>query len=231
MTVNRLVATIGLALVTTIVSTAASASRTWTPSELATLQSLSLRELEPLAADPSNRVSDDPRAAALGERLFFDPRLSADGRVACSQCHKPDRDFQDDLPLGRGVGTTSKRTMPIAATARSPFLFWDGRKDSMWSQALGPLESAVEHGGTGALYAHAVGRHYRTDYEAVFGPLPDLSMIPPSAGPVGDPGAVAAWAVLDETQRDAVTRIFANIGKAIAAYERRIDFGPPRFDT
>jgi len=37
--------------------------------------------------------------------------------------------------------------MPIAGMAHTPFLFWDGRKDSQWAQALGPLESPVEHGG------------------------------------------------------------------------------------
>ena len=36
--------------------------------------------------------------------------------------------------------------MPIAGAAHSPWLFWDGRKDSLWSQALGPLEDAAEHG-------------------------------------------------------------------------------------
>ena len=181
---------------------------------------MSLTELEPLPPDPTNRVADDPRAADLGRRLFFDTRLSANGRVACSTCHQPERDFQDGIALAVGVGTTARRTMPIAGMARSPFLFWDGRKDSLWAQALGPLESPVEHGGTRAQYAHVVADHYRGEYEAVFGPLPDLSAVPASAGPVGDATAIAAWAALSEAQRDAVTGVFVNIGKAIAAYER-----------
>ena len=40
---------------------------------------LSLDALDTLPRDPSNRWSDDPRAADLGHRLFFDPRLSGDG--------------------------------------------------------------------------------------------------------------------------------------------------------
>ena len=103
---------------------------------------MSLAELEPLPRDPTNRVADDPRAADLGRRLFFDTRLSSNGRVACSTCHQPDRGFQDGTALATGVGITARRTMPIAGMARSPFLFWDGRKDSLWAQALGPLESA-----------------------------------------------------------------------------------------
>lgn len=68
--------------------------------------------------------------------------------------------------------------------ARGTWLFWDGRKDSQWSQALGPWESPVEHGGTRA---------------------PALS-------------------------RQAVHRVFANMGKAVAAYERHLEYGPSRFD-
>ena len=120
--------------------------------------------------------------------------------------------------------------MPLAATAHMPFLFWDGRKDSQWAQALGPLESPVEHGGTRSQYAHVVAAHYRADYEAVFGTLPPLTGIPPVAGPVDDPAAQVAWAALDETQRHAVTGVFVNIGKAIAAYERRLQYGRSRFD-
>src|SRR5262249_27707317 len=159
----------------------------------------------------------------------FDTRLSINGAVACSTCHRSDRDFQDGLALARGVGTTAKRAMPIAGTARAPFLFWDGRKDSQWAQALGPLESPVEHGGTRAQYAHLIVAEYRPEYEALFGSLPDLSAVPASAGPVPDPTASSAWGSMTDAGRDDVTRVFVNVGKAIAAYERRIGFGATRF--
>jgi cytochrome c peroxidase len=120
--------------------------------------------------------------------------------------------------------------MPIAGVARSPFLFWDGRKDSLWAQALGPLESAVEHGGTRAQYAHVIADSYAREYEQIFGALPDLSQVPLSAGPVTDREAASAWNALSSAQRHDVTRVFVNIGKAIAAYERRIEFAPSRFD-
>jgi cytochrome c peroxidase len=227
---NRMFTTIALALFATIATAAPSGRAGWTSAQFDELRSMSLASLEHLPPDPTNRVADEPRAADLGKRLFFDTRLSANGSVACGTCHQPDRDFQDGIALGRGVGVTTKRTMPIAATARSPFLFWDGRKDSQWAQALGPLESAVEHGGTRAQYAHLVSAHYRPEYETVFGSMPDLSSVPASAGPVSDSTAAAAWASMTDSQRDAVTRVFVNVGKAIAAYERRIDFGPSRFD-
>jgi cytochrome c peroxidase len=210
----------------------ASTARNATAPELipAALEDLWLAHLEAPPADPSNRWADDPAAADLGHRLFFDPRLSANGRVSCASCHNPRIQFQDGLPLARGVGTTDRRTMPVAATAYSPFLFWDGRKDSAWAQALGPLESPVEHGGNRAQYAHVVAAHYRAEYERLFGPLPDLSRVPANAGPVADPAVRKAWHSLPQAERDAVTRVFVNIGKAIAAYERRIQPGASRFD-
>ena len=167
---------------------------------------MSLDKLGAPPRDPSNRWADNADAARLGHRLFFDPRLSSNGQVSCATCHDPKREFQDGLPLGKGVGTTDRRTMSIAGTAHSPFLFWDGRKDSQWAQALGPLESPVEHGGTRAQYAQVIAAHYRGDYERVFGSFPDLR------------------------QPDAATQVFVNVGKAIAAYERQVQFGPSRFD-
>jgi cytochrome c peroxidase len=195
-----------LAAVITLAAIAASRGDAWTPEQVDQLRSLSLAELEPLPADPSNRVADDARAVAFGQRLFFDTRLSSNGKVSCATCHIPNREFQDDKPLANGVGTTGRRTMPIAGTAYAPFLFWDGRKDSLWSQALGPLESPVEHGGSREQYARVVAANYRAEYEQLFGPLPDL------------------------TQRDGATAVFVNMGKSIAAYERRIQYGPSRFD-
>ena len=192
---------------------------------------LSLAALEPTPADPTNRFADSEEAAELGQRLFFDARLSANGQVSCATCHDPRREFQDGTALAKGVGTTDRRTMPIAATAHSPFLFWDGRKDSQWSQALGPLESPVEHGGSRAQYAHVVAQHYRADYERLFGALPDLRAIPAAAGPVADTKARAEWERLSDAQRDDVTRVFVNVGKAIAAYERQISYGASRFDN
>ncbi|MDB4893377.1 MAG: Di-heme cytochrome c peroxidase [Gemmatimonadetes bacterium] len=202
----------------------------WSAAEQATLRSLSLSSLAPLSADPSNRYGDDSAAASLGRALFFEERLSANGKVSCASCHSPAQDFQDGKPLATGVGTTARRTMSIAGTAHSPWLFWDGRADSQWGQALGPLESAAEHGGSRTQYAHVIDRHYRADYQAVFGLLPDLGGVPERAGPIADTAATTAWQHMTPVRRDEITRVYANIGKAIAAYERRINVSPSRFD-
>jgi cytochrome c peroxidase len=120
--------------------------------------------------------------------------------------------------------------MAIAGAAGQTWLFWDGRKDSLWSQALGPIESPVEHGFTRVEVVRTVTRLYRARYERVFGPLPRLDGLPQRASPLGDPGERRAWARIGPHDRRAVNRAFANVGKAIAAYETRLRLGPARFD-
>lgn len=213
---------------------ASSISHEWTAEEIETLRSLWIGSLPPLPPDPSNKYADDPQAAVFGQKLFFDTRLSSNGQVACSTCHVPELMFTDGRALAVGVGVNDRKTMTIVGTAYSPWQFWDGRADSQWAQALGPLENPVEHGGTRMQYVHAIDQYYRADYEAVFGPLPDLSdsvRFPASAGPVNDPNSKAAWEAMSPEDRDAVSRVYANIGKALAAYERLILPGPSRFDT
>jgi cytochrome c peroxidase len=203
------------------------------PDELETIRSLWIGSLPALPADPSNRVADDPDAAALGEAIFFDRRFSANGQVSCSSCHQPELAFTDGLARGVGIAETPRSTMTILGSAYSPWLFWDGRKDSLWAQALGPLENADEHGGSRGLYAHRVAEHYRTEYEELFGPLPDLGderRFPTTAGPVADPAARANWDSMSPADRDAITTVYVNLGKAIAAFERGLVPGPSRFD-
>jgi cytochrome c peroxidase len=221
-------AVLGVVAGTTMGST--SSGEKWSAEERTTLASLTLDKLEALVPDPSNRIADDTMAARLGRQLFFDVNLSSNKQVSCATCHVPERDFQDNTPLARGVGVTGRRTMPIAGSAHAPWLFWDGRTDSQWAQALGPLESAVEHGGDRTQYAQYIAITYRKDYERLFGRLPDLNRLPAHAGPNGDSATRASWSALPESRREDITRIYSNLGKAIAAFERLITFSPTRFD-
>jgi cytochrome c peroxidase len=202
----------------------------WTDAEKSVLASMALSALPPVPSDPSNAFESDFRAVELGRRLFSDVRFSQNGQVSCATCHSPDKQFQDGLPVGKGVGTGARRTMPITAAAHSPWLFWDGRKDSLWSQALGPLEDAAEHGGDRLQFAHILHEHYKTAYESVFGPMPDLAMLPGHASPLGDSQLQSAWTSIPASRRDDINRVFANLGKAIAAFERTVQHGESRFD-
>jgi cytochrome c peroxidase len=207
----------------------------WTAADLTVLESLTLRALPPLPPDPSNGVADNDDAARFGQLLFFDKRLSADGSVACASCHQPDRRFTDGLPRGRGIGLSRRNTRSIVGTAYSPWLYWDGRRDSQWAQALSPLEDPAEHGGNRMAYLHFIGGDpdYRRRYEQLFGPLPDIDdekRFPRDAAPLDDPQLRAAWESMSRDDRHRVNAAFANIGKAIAAWERKILPGPSRFD-
>lgn len=72
--------------------------------------------------------------------------------------------------------------------------------------------------------------HYRAEYEALFGKLPDLAGLPQDAGPNGNAPEKSAWSALPAARRTDVSRVFANMGKAIAAYEKTLAYGPAPFD-
>ena len=198
----------GLVLAGIFLLPQAAAEETWSAAEVATLRSLWIGRLGPLPPDPTNAVADSPDAAKLGQRLFFDPRLSQNSGISCATCHQPIRRFTDGLPKAVGVGMSKRNALSVVASAYSPWLYWDGRRDSLWSQALTPLEDVDEHGATREqVVAFVVGDSgYRAAYRQVFGTEPDA------------------------TSQDAVNRTFANIGKALAAYERLLLPGPSRFD-
>ena len=208
----------------------------WTDESKAVLRSLWITSLAPLDADSSNRVADNDAAVIMGNRLFFDTRLSANGEVSCATCHQPDLAFTDGLPRGRGTGFSKRNTRSIVGVAYSPWLYWDGRRDSLWSQALSPLEDPNEHGSDRLSLVRFITSEptYRQMYEALFGPAPDLSdtaRFPDAAAPGLDDARANAWSGMDDNDRLIVNTAFVNIGKAIAAYERTIVHEPTRFDA
>lgn len=202
----------------------------WSPGELIIISSLRLSQAGPWPTDPSNAYEGSADARELGRAVFQDPRFSANGRVSCASCHAAGSQFTDSLPLSRGIGTGKRRTMPIMGAMGSPFLFWDGRKDSLWSQALGPLEDEREHGSNRVAIAKLLASHYRQPYERAFGAMPDLRSLPENASPLGSEAKRNAWTGMSDAARNAVNGVFANLGKAIAAYERTVTYGESRFD-
>lgn len=222
-----------LAAIAGLLLAAAATAPEWTADELAVLRDMRIDALGGPPADPTNRLADNRAAARLGAALFNDPRFSGNGQVSCASCHRGDYGFTDDVPLGRGVGTANRRTMPVAPAVHSPWQFWDGRADSLWAQALGPVENPAEHGATRVQIARALVEGYAADYQALFGAVPDLSdrrRFPPNATPLGDDAAKAAWNAMSPPDRDLVDRVFVNFGKSIAAFERTIPLPRTRFD-
>lgn len=199
-----------------------------------------IRLLSPLADPPldaTNGVAEQENAARLGQKLFYDARFSANGAVSCSTCHDPEKGFGDEKTLAEGIRTAGKNAPTALNTAWNRWFFWDGRADSAWSQALGPLENPVEHGSNRMAILKAVYEDpsLKAEYESVFSPLPDLNdpRFPAEARPipdaVDDPQNIA-WETLSAADQDAINRGFSNVGKAIAAYERHLERRDSPFD-
>lgn len=85
----------------------------------------------------------------LGEKLFYDSQLSANGAVSCASCHQPKRAFTDGSALSTlGVsGKALKRHAPsLVNVAFYDAYFWDGGAKNLESLVFGPLRHADEMG-------------------------------------------------------------------------------------
>lgn len=101
-------------------------------------------EMAPVSAMPLPQVP--PQVAALGQRLFNDPRLSRSNAVACISCHSPAHSFADSKRVSVGhEGRLGQRNTPgLLGVAQIKPLFWDGRASTLEEQALGPLQHPDE---------------------------------------------------------------------------------------
>lgn len=147
------------------------------------------------ARDLANRADGRTAAMTWGRELFFDARLSADGRFSCAACHLPAQAFQDNLPTaaGRADDEPGRRNTPsLLDGAQRRWLGWDGAHDSLWAASLAPLLAAGEMAQTPARVAARVRTDpiLRRGYLAAFG----------SAVPADD------------------ERVVVDVAKALAAY-------------
>jgi cytochrome c peroxidase len=125
----------------------------------------------PAPRDPSNRVSGQPDAIALGQRLFFDTRLSGSGTVSCATCHMPERAWTDGRPRAVGLAEGDRNTPTLLDARLQRWFFWDGRADSLWAQAIQPIVDGREMGASQRQVADLVSRDPGLSclYAAVFG--------------------------------------------------------------
>ncbi|WP_347373436.1 cytochrome c peroxidase [Aequorivita sp. Q41] len=116
-----------------------------TPKPL-TVPSIFKRLLPPPYIPADNPQTEE--GVALGRKLFFDPILSGDGTQACASCHKPKNAFTDDTRLSVGIdgiqGTRNSMPLYNMAWNTNQKLFWDGRANSIESQALEPVANPIE---------------------------------------------------------------------------------------
>lgn len=201
----------------------------------------------PASPDPTNAEFESSDAAALGKLLFFEPRLSANGRISCATCHDPAQAFSDGKRLATGLKTGERNTPTLLNVAQQQWYFWDGRADSLWAQALQPLEGPSEMGGSRVFIARLLHGDavLHAAYVKAFGVIADMSderRFPPDARPAplrivqGEiaagtaDAADAAWRAMTAQDQQTVNRVFSQVGKAIAAYERSLVSDDAPFD-
>lgn len=155
---------------------------------------LTARSASPIGYPPLTAPALNPPSAAkvaLGRRLFFERRLSADGSVACADCHRPDHGLADSVPISRGAfGRHGRRKAPsLRNVGYLPTLMWDGRAADLESQMRLPLTNREEMGSSEASAVAAL--------EA-------------------DPSYVALFVAAFDDGRVSIARM----GQAIASFER-----------
>ena len=129
------------------------------------------------AAIPPDNLQT-PEKIALGQRLFFELRLSVDGTVACSTCHDPNRAFTDGRPVSIGIdGRVGQRNAPTILNALyNKTQFWDGRVRTLEEQAAQPIVNPIEMGQPSldvAIARIAADAEYDQDFRRVFGNPPN----------------------------------------------------------
>jgi cytochrome c peroxidase len=158
----------------------------------------------PLGLPPVIWPADNPYSAArveLGRNLFFDPRLSSNGKVSCATCHPPEHAFAGGDPPPLGVtGTPLRRRAPtIINRAYGRSQFYDGRAATLEEQITGPVTAADEMATTPGAVSAAISK-------------------------------IAGYAPLFEAAFEDRQVTFDRITKAIASFERTIVSGNSAYD-
>jgi cytochrome c peroxidase len=176
-----------------VTATAPVAARRWAP--------VSALGLPPTIPAPYFEPASQ-ELADLGRRLFFDPKLSSTGAVACASCHQPDKAYTDGRRKGVGVhNRETKRNVPsLLNVAFRPVLQWDGYATSIENFTKYPISNVSE---MDFHYLDAVPRYVNSQ-----------------------PGYVAGFRAALGVEKVE----FPHVAKALATFERTLISGGSRFD-
>jgi len=218
-----------------------------------------LKTHSPLPAIPvetTNKYADDPAAATLGQKLFHDKAFSGPivvgddgtngglgavgetGKVACASCHIGQWMYDTrSMPNATTLGTNymARNATSILNTVFYKYKETDGIRDSAWSDSLTDPEDPTSMHGSRSLVAHTLYRKYKDEYNAIFTdyPLdPRLDPTDPNAGdfPDGAMPGTPEWDGMDPADQDILNRTYANFGKAMQAYLRKLTSENSPFD-
>jgi cytochrome c peroxidase len=159
----------------------------------------------PLAPDPGNRVSGKREAVEFGERLFFDSRLSGNGKFSCGSCHVPERNWTDNRTRGAAIAEVDRNTPTLMNIRLARRFGWDGAAASLPAQSIRPILDARELGASARHVAEVLRKDEQLScrYRKAFGAAPSA------------------------TDDDAV---LADVGRALAAFQETFETPPTPFD-
>lgn len=167
---------------------------------------ISLKGASAAPADTTNGVLGNPFAISLGRALFFEPRLSSNGRISCSTCHDPRRSWADGSVVSSGLQIGKRNAPSLWNVSWNRWFSWDGKASTLWAQAVLPITDPNEMGGSasGAISVVSQDPNLGSLYKGAFGSPIDR-----------------------EPEQNAS---LARLGKALAAYITTLNSSNSRFD-
>ncbi len=158
-----------------------------------------------MGPDPSNRVSGDPAAIALGRQLFSDPRLSLGRDRTCTIYHHPKRAMTDGLARSVGIARLDRNALSLFNLRLNRWFGWAGKSDNLWAQSLHPIVDRRELGASAGLVAERLAADHATaaTYHRVFG---------------------------TQVATDVPETVLVNVAKALAAFQETLTTGKTPFD-
>jgi cytochrome c peroxidase len=209
--------------------------------------------------DPTNKYEADERAAALGQKLFHDRRFAGPikvdataeegalgakgevGKVACSDCHAGPAmtDLRSKGNVSNAAGYPGRNSPPLANVAYYAWFTWGGKRDTLWGQGAAAFEAGTDVNSDRCKVAHLLFAHYRAEYDAIFDhKLPvelepghaEGARFPDLCKPAAPGAAPGPWEAMTAEDRTAILRVMSNVGKAFAAYERKLVSGNSGLD-
>jgi cytochrome c peroxidase len=206
--------------------------------EIAKIRDLFWNE-EPIPPSVSNRYADNKVSAYLGRNLFFDPRLSGNNSTSCATCHNPARGWSDGEATPAHFPKVKRHTPALWNLAFYNNYFWDGHADSLWVQALFPLEGRPEMDSHRLKVVTLIvqDKYLKQLYENTFGKISSVLLDRVNKGFSSTlitqnnyEGWNRVYQQLDNQQQQEISLIFANVGKSFEAFQRRILAGTSKFD-
>ena len=230
----------------------------FTTTEWMTVQGMS--PLPALPDDPTNKYANNEAAAAFGRKFFWEKRYSgainvADdgmngglgalgetGKVSCGSCHLPTYGWADNRSKPNNVSIGANRSVRNSPSLLNVGFYdwytWAGRLDSLWAQGASAPESP-DLAGNRCGIAHMLFNFYRSEYDAIFDDdlpaaldpaAPDAARFPAACKPKAAGAADGPWEMMAAADRVAIQRVMSNVGKSIAAYERKLVSQNSAFD-